>query len=119
MAYPVHGVTVTWGGTTLREVTSSQVNLQPGPPKGRTVLWTHSYGTVDLTANDNNALPSSEWGKRKRLIIKQLNTANAEVTLLDADCIFNGPKFEQKLQDIVRFGLSFQIMDTVDAESHP
>lgn len=133
MPIPCQGFTFTWGGATLSEVQELEVNLQRDLPLGRTTTWTPNPGEVRLLSLSIANLPTSEYGKRKRLIINApaatvrrtpaiggstaLNTPAA--TLCDVDCIYRGVTINATANGVVRFAHVFKVMDTVGAATNP
>ena len=67
MATRISGVTITWGGVALTEPTEVEFSMERGLPLGRSTNWTLELGQVRILALENNALPASEYGRRKVL----------------------------------------------------
>lgn len=118
MAIPCQGFTFTWGGATLSEVQELEVDLQRGLPIGRTVAWTPNLGEVRLVGFSLANLPTSEYGRRKRLTIVAPSSAG-NVTLCDADCIYQDSNISATANGVVRFAHVFRVQDTVDAPTNP
>ena len=120
MAIPCQGFTFTWGGQTLSEVQELEIDLQRGLPLGRTTTWTPTLGEVRLLGFSITNLPTSEYGRRKRLIIQcPPSTAGGSLTLCDVDCIYQDANIRANTNDAVRFAHVFRVMDTVDAPTNP
>jgi len=133
MPIPCQGFTFTWGGATLSEVQELEVNLQRDLPLGRSTTWTPKLGDVKLVGLSIANLPTSEYGKRKRLVINApaatvrrtpaiggstaLNTP--AVTLCDVDCIYKGVTISGTTNGVVKFAHAFTVMDTVGAPTNP
>lgn len=121
MAIPCQGFTFTWGGQTLSEVQELEIDLQRGLPLGRTTTWTPTLGEVRLLGFSITNLPTSEYGRRKRLTIQcPASTAGGgAVTLFDSDCIYQDTNTRANANDAVRFAHTFRVMDTVGAPTNP
>jgi len=121
MPIPCHGFTLTWGGQTLSEVQSLEVDLYSGTlPVGRTTTWTPELGEVRLLRFAATNLAATEYGKRKRLTIRSpAGTAGGALTLFDSDCIYTGYSVDSQANDAVRFAMTFRVQDTLDAPSNP
>jgi hypothetical protein len=117
MAIRVSGVSVTWGGSTVSRVSQVTLDLQRGPPTARTARWTIDLGTVTLSAYTRDALPDSDYGQRRRLVITAQNdtgtTTTQTFTLFDADCVYLGPEIVGEVNSVWRFDHRFRVMDTV------
>lgn len=119
MAIPIQGCTVTWGTATLTEVRAVEIDLQRGPPQGRTVPWTLNLGQVRVQTFGVVAVPDSEYGKRKRLVVKCPSGTATPLTLHDSDCIYQDRGTQLEPNGVLTLALSFRVMDTVDAPSNP
>lgn len=119
MAIPCQGFTFTWGGQTLFEVQELEVDLQRGLPLGRTTTWTPNLGEVRLLGFSITNLPTSEYGRRKRLVIQCPNPAGGSITLCDVDCIYQDTNIRANANDAVRFAHVFRVMDTTGAPTTP
>ena len=120
MAIPCQGFTFTWGGQTLSEVQELEIDLQRGLPLGRTTTWTPTLGEVRLLGFSITNLPTSEYGRRKRLVIQCPPTAaGGTLVLFDADAIYQDANIRANANDAVRFAHVFRVMDTVDAPTNP
>jgi hypothetical protein len=120
MAIPCQGFTLTWGGQTLQEVQSLEIDAQRGLPIGRTVTWTPNFGTLRIAAFATAHLPESEYGRRKRLTFSgRTATGGSAVTFFDRDCIYEDARIEATANDAIRFAFTFRIQDTVNAPSNP
>ena len=136
MPIPCQGFTFTWGGQTLSEVQELEVNLQRDLPLGRSTTWTPNLGEVRLLSLSATNLPTSEYGRRKRLVInapaatiRRTNTAwphngttttsTPAATLCDVDCIYRGVTMSATANGVVRFAHVFKVMDTVGAATNP
>ena len=97
-----------------------EIDLQRGLPLGRTTTWTPNLGEVRLLGFSITNLPTSEYGRRKQLVIKcPPTTAGGELTLCDVDCIYQDTNIRANANDAVRFAHVFRIMDTVGAPTNP
>ena len=136
MPIPCQGFTFTWGGATLSEVQELEVNLQRDLPLGRSTTWTPNLGEVRLLSLSIGNLPTSEYGRRKRLVInapaatiRRTNTAwphngttttsTPAATLCDVDCIYKGVTINGTANGVVKFAHAFMVMDTVGAPTNP
>jgi len=120
MAIPCQGFTFTWGGQTLSEVQALEADIYGGElPQGRTVAWTPNLGVVRLLTFSATSLPTSEYGRRKRLTITAPTPGGGSITLLDSDCIYAGYRVDSQANDAVRFAFTFRVMDTVGAPTAP
>ena len=119
MAIPIQGCTVTWGTATLTEVRAVEIDLQRGPPQGRTVLWTLNLGQIRVQTFGVGAVPDSDYGKRKRLVVTCPNGTAAAITLHDSDCIYQDRSTPMEPNGVVTLALSFRVMDTTGAPSNP
>ena len=136
MPIPCQGFTFTWGGATLSEVQELEVNVQRDLPLGRSTTWTPNLGEVRLLSLSATNLPTSEYGRRKRLTInapaatiRRTNTAwphngtntasTPAATLCDVDCIYRGVTMSATANGVVRFAHVFKVMDTVGAATNP
>jgi hypothetical protein len=118
MAIPIQGCTVTWGTATLTEVKSVEVDLQRGSPQARTVLWTLNLGNVKVLTFGVGAVPDSEYGKRRRLIVK-CPQGTTPLTIFDSDCIYQDRQTVLETNGVLALALSFRVMDTAGAPSNP
>lgn len=123
MAIPVQGVTVQWGTVALQEVTALEFDLTRGLPlnRGTTTPWTMTLGTIRAEAIANNALPTSEYGKRKVLTVQYKDNATPPQTqtLWQSDCIYEALTVQAPLNDVMRFAFTLRVMDTNGAGSYP
>ena len=119
MAIPCQGFTFTWGGSSLSEVRELEVDLLRGLPQGRTVAWTPTAGEVRLIGFSIANLPTSEYGRRKRLTITAPTGGTSTLTVFDADCVYQDVNIRATANDAVRFAYVFRVQDTVGAPSNP
>jgi hypothetical protein len=119
MAIPAQGFTFTWGGTPLLEVQELEVDLQRGLPLGRITTFTPTLGEVRLLAFSSSGLPTSEYGRRKRLTIQCPIPSGGSITICDVDCIYQDANYAAVANGAVRFVHVFKIMDTVGAPTNP
>jgi hypothetical protein len=121
MPIPCQGFTLTWGGQTLQEVQSLEIDLfQAELPQGRTVIWTPNIGDVRLLGFSAANLSTAEYGKRKTLKIDSpAGTAGGSLTLLEVDCIYSGYRVDSLVNEAVRFAYTFRVQDTLGAPSIP
>lgn len=120
MAIPVQGFTVSWGGTTLQEVQTLDINRERGLPIGRVETWTPTWGSVEIAGFSTAGLPESEYGRRQRLKLEgRTATSGAAVTFFDRDCILENARIQAVANDVVRFAFTFRVQDTVGAPTHP
>ena len=117
MATRVSGVTVTWGGTAVEQVSEATLALVREPPAARTARWTLDLGEVTLPAFTRTALPESQYGVRARLTITAQNdqgtATTSTFTVFDADCIYLGAEVIGQVNEAWRFDRRFKVMDTV------
>lgn len=120
MAIPCQGFTFTWGGATLSEVQELEIDLQRGLPLGRTTTWVPTLGEVRLVSLSIANLPTSEYGRRRRLVIQcPPSTAGGTLTLCSVDCIYQDANIRAAANDAVRFVHVFRVMDTDGAPTNP
>ena len=120
MAIPCQGFTVSWGGLSLAEVQSLDINRDRDLPIGRVTTWTPTFGTIEIAAFSTANLPESEYGRRKRLKFEgRTATSGSVVTWFDRDCIFENARIQAVANDVVRFAFTFRIQDTVGAPTNP
>lgn len=118
MAIPCQGFTFTWGGAPLYEVQQLEANLQRDLPVGRTTTWTPKLGEVRLLGFSMINLGSTEYGRRKRLVITA-PVNGVPTTLFDADCIYRDTTLTAAANDAVTFAHVFVMQDTVGAATNP
>lgn len=122
MPIPCQGFTFTWAGTALAEVQSLEADLFGNLPVGRTTNWSSFGGEVRLFGFSITNLPTTDYGKRRRLVISgPAGTASTagSMTFFDADCIYKGASVRATVNDAVRFAYTFTVMDTVGAPTNP
>jgi hypothetical protein len=151
MATRVSGVVVRWGGSTastaatgdaILEVYEATIDERRDPPAGRTAAWSPEMGSVTLAAFTRDALPATEYGKRRLLTITAqadtgaansssagpdevpdtvveevgsphvTTTTPATFTLFSADCVYRGAEVAGRVNDVWRFDHQFRIADT-------
>lgn len=118
MAIPIQGCTVTWGTATLTEVRAVEIDLQRGPPRGRTVIWTLNLGQIRVQTFGVGAVPDSDYGKRKRLTVLCPNGTTA-LTIHDSDCIYQDRGTQLEPNGALTLALTFRVMDSTGAPSNP
>ena len=121
MPIPCQGFTITWGGSPLLEVRELSLNQERGLPLQRDGTWTLNLGTVRIAGFSTAALPGSEYGRRKQLMISCPPTATggSAITLFDRDCIFQDRVVTAEANNVIRFDYVFRVMDTVGAVTNP
>lgn len=123
MATPCQGFTFTWGGATLSKVSAFEADTFRSLPIGRTTAWTPDLGEVRVLTFAPTNLPTSDYGRRRRLTIQcpssTVPTAAVTLTLFDRDCIYRGYRVDAQSNDAVRFAYTFTVQDTVDAPTNP
>jgi len=120
MAIPCQGFTITWGGQSLQEVQSLELDAQRGLPLGRVTTWTPSLGTLRIALFSTAHLPESEYGRRKQLKLEgRTATSGPAVTFFDRDCIYEDQRIEATANNVLRFAVTFRVMDTVGAPTNP
>lgn len=119
MPIPCQGFTFTWAGTALSEVQEMEADLFGSLPTGRTTNWSPDRGEVRLLGFSIANLATTDYGKRRRLIITAPRTAGGNLTVFDADCIYQGANIRATANDAVRFAYVFKVMDTVGAATNP
>lgn len=118
MPIPCQGFTFTWAGSALSEVQALEADLFGNLPVGRTTNWTPNGGEVRLLGLSIANLPTTGYGKRRRLIITA-PTPSGTLTVFDADCIYKGASVRATANDAVRFAYTFTVVDTVGAPTNP
>jgi hypothetical protein len=117
MATRVSGVSVTWGGAAVSEVSEATLALVREQPAARSARWTLDLGEVTLPAYTRTALPESQYGVRARLTITAQNdqgtATTSTFTVFDADCVYLGSEVAGELNGVWRFDHRFKVMDTV------
>ena len=117
MATRVSGVTVTWGGTAIEQVSDATLDLVRDMPVARTARWTLDLGEVTLPALTRTALPDSQYGIRARLTVTaqddQGTATSSTFTVFDADCVYLGAEVRGELNGVWQFDHRFKVMDTV------
>ena len=117
MATRVSGVSVTWGGTQVEQVSDATLDLVREMPVARTARWTLDLGEVTLPAFTRTALPESQYGVRARLTITAQNdqgtATSSTFTVFDADCVYLGAEVRGELNGVWQFDHRFKVMDTV------
>jgi len=120
MAIPAQGFTITWGGAALLECREIDINQERGLPLQRDGTWTLTLGTVRIAGFSTAALPESEYGRRKQLVVTSpAGTAGGSLVLFSRDCIFQDRRVAVVANDAVRFDHVFRVMDTVGAATNP
>jgi hypothetical protein len=120
MAIPCQGFTITWGGQSLQEVQSLELDAQRGLPLGRVTTWTPNFGTLRISLFSTAHLPESEYGRRKQLTFTgRTASAGAFLTFFNRDCIYEDQRIEATANNVVRFAVTFRVMDTVGAPTNP
>jgi len=120
MAIPCQGFTITWGGQSLQEVQSLELDQARGLPLGRVTTWTPTLGTLRIAAFATAHLPESEYGSRKRLTFSGRTAVGGDVvTFFDRDCIYEDARIEAVANAVVRLAFTFRVQDTVGAPTAP
>jgi hypothetical protein len=64
MAIPCTGVTVTWNGTSLGEVSKIDVTRGGELPLARASAWTLDAGTIEVSSFSTAQLTADQYGKK-------------------------------------------------------
>ena len=116
MAHPAQGMTFTWGGNTLREVSEFEVEQSRGAGQSRDGTWTLNLGTVRIAGFSTANIPETDYSKRRRLIIKMPATStpgsSRTITFFDSDCLYVDRTINATANDVVRFDFTFRVMDS-------
>lgn len=115
MAIAAQGFTFFWNSAQLFEVQEFEVDLTRPLPIGRTQIWTPTQGEVRLVtfsiANIGN-----DYGRRLPL---RIDGPSGVGTLFERDCILKDSVVRAVANDVVRFAITFTVMDTTGAPSNP
>jgi hypothetical protein len=113
MAIPAQGFTFLWAGNALAEVAEFEVDLTRPLPIGRTAIWTPQQGEIRLTMFSLQGI-GDDYGRRRILKI-----SNAAGTLFERDCILRDSVARAIANDVVRFVITFTVMETTGAPTNP
>jgi hypothetical protein len=120
MAIPAQGMTITWGGSALQEVSEISIDQERGLPLQRNGTWTLNLGTVRIAGFSTANLPEGEYGRRKTLVFQgRTASTGSVVSWFNRDCILQDRRVSATANDVVRFDHVFRIMDTVGAPTNP
>jgi hypothetical protein len=104
MANVCTGVSVTWSGQTLGEVTEIKVNAGGGGlPLARASTWTFDLGTIDISCLSDDKLSPSDYGKKATLAI-----SGGGLTF-STKAICERVQLSGKVNDIARYAMTFKI----------
>ena len=121
MAHPAQGMTFTWGGNALAEVSEFEVAQDRGPGQSRDGTWTLNLGTVRIAGFSTANIPETDYSKRRRLIITMPATTTPgsarKLTFFDSDCLYVDRTVSATANDVVRFDFTFRVMDSKAAPS--
>lgn len=114
MAIAAVGFSFFWAGSPLAEVQEFEVDLTRPLPIGRTQIWTPTQGEVRLVTFSIAGI-GDDYGRRRILKID----APGGSTLFERDCILKDSIVRAVANDVVRFAVTFTVMDTTGAPSNP
>jgi hypothetical protein len=94
MAIPTSGVTATFNGTALGEITEIKWLVGGGLPQGRggtsvPAYWSMDAGSIEITAFGTALNRSSEWGRKAVLAVggtARVATATATIITVALSC---------------------------------
>lgn len=128
MAHYAAGVTASWRGTTLGEVTELKVAYGGGLPISRgpaatgtaatgttSEPWSLDLGTIDVSALSNAGLSISEWGRKGVLafggtVVNQTATSQVVTVGFSTKAICQSLQNLGKVQDVWRYQGTFKIV---------
>lgn len=103
MANECAGVTATWNGQQLYEVTEIKVNAGGGMPLARGSTWTFDAGTIDIACLSDDKLSPADYGRKATLAI-----AGGGLTF-STKAICERVQLSGKVNDIARYAVTFKI----------
>lgn len=103
MAIACAGVTVTWGGTALKEVVEVSVTSGGELPIARSSTWTYDVGTIQIAALSSTAMSRQEYGKKDTLVF----TGGGLDYTVKAIC--QGWQTVGTVNDVARYSATFKI----------
>lgn len=103
MAIACAGVTVTWGGTALKEVVEVSVTSGGSLPIARSSTWTYDVGTIQIAALSSTAMSSQEYGKKQTL------TFSGGGLYHSFKAICQGWQTVGTVNDVTRYSATFKI----------
>jgi hypothetical protein len=119
MAHPAQGMTFTWGGNTLQEVSEFEVSQARGPGQSRDGTWTLNLGTVKIVGFSTVNIPETDYSKRRRLIVTMPASSTPgsarKITFFDSDCLYVDRTIKATANDVLRFDFTFRVMDSQSA----
>jgi|NOAtaT_7_FD_contig_31_7394406_length_1071_multi_9_in_0_out_0_2 hypothetical protein len=123
MAHYAAGVTASWRGTTLGEITELKVAYGGGLPTSRgptptgttSEPWSLDLGTIDVSALSNAGLSISEWGRKGVLAfggtaVNQTATSQVVTVGFSTKAICQSLQNLGKVQDVWRYQGTFKIV---------
>jgi hypothetical protein len=120
MAIPTSGITATFNGTALGEITEIKWLVGGGLPQGRgstsgTAYWSMDAGTVEITAFGTALARADQWGRKAVLAVggaAQVATATATVITVNLSCkaICQTLDIGAKVNDVWRHKGTFKIV---------
>ncbi|MBM4021293.1 MAG: hypothetical protein FJ284_03465 [Planctomycetes bacterium] len=103
MASICTGVSATWGGDLLGEVTEINVERGGDLPLGRASTWTLDAGTIQIKCLSTANLSASEYGRKKVFAV----TGGGLTFSTKAVC--QTLRLAGKVNDVARYEASFKI----------
>jgi hypothetical protein len=114
------GITASWGGTALGDITEIKWLVGGGLPQGRggtagTAYWSMDAGSIEITAFGTALNRSSEWGRKAVLAVggtARVATATATIITVALSCkaICQTLDIGAKVNDVWRHKGTFKIV---------
>jgi hypothetical protein len=112
MAIPAQGMTITWGGSALQEVSEISIDQERGLPLARAGAWTLDLGTIRIASFSTASLPVSDYGVIRTLSVTcPPSTSGGSLTLFSGPALLQNRRVSVAANDAVRFDHLFKIMD--------
>jgi hypothetical protein len=122
MAHYTCGVTASWCGTALGEISEINVVYGDGLPiaRGTTAAgstpspWSLDVGTIEVSSFSTSGLATAAWGVRGALIFggtarNELNTSQAVTVGFTTKAVCDSLRFTGKVLDVWRYQGRFRI----------
>jgi hypothetical protein len=120
MAIPTSGVTATFNGTALGEITEIKWLVGGGLPQGRgstaaTAYWSMDAGSIEITAFGTALNTVNQWGRKAVLAVggtARVATATATIITVNLSCkaICQTLDIGAKVNDVWRHKGTFKIV---------
>jgi hypothetical protein len=104
MATPCTGVTVTWGGQSLEEVTDIKITAGGSLPIGRDSVIALDAGTIEIVC-----LATANIGLTERGLKKTLQFTGGGLTC-STKAVFQTLTMAGKVNDVARYNVSYRIV---------